>query len=174
GQMPALITAHRATDIMAVLRLAREFPDMDVVLSGASEAFLVLDDIKASGVPVVLHPTMYRAGGETESIAFDTAALLREAGIPFAIQSGYEAYVPKTRVVLFEAAVASAYGLAREHALAAVTIDAARILGIDDRVGSIEPGKDADLVLFDGDPLETITHVCTVVVDGRVAREECF
>lgn len=174
GQMPALITAHRATDIMAVLRLAREFPQMDVVLSGASEAFLVLDAIQASGVPVVLHPTMYRAGGETESIAFDTAARLREAGIPFAIQSGYEAYVPKTRVVLFEAAVASAYGLAREHALSAVTIDAARILGIDDRVGSIEPGKDADLVLFDGDPLETITHVCTVVVDGRVARDECF
>ena len=174
GRMPALITAHRATDILTVLRLAREFPEMRVVLSGASEAPLVLDAIRASGVPVVLHPTMYRTGGETESLAFDTAAKLRAAGVPFAIQSGYEAYVPKTRVVLFEAAVAAAYGLDRLHALEAITIDAARILGVDDRVGSLAPGKDADLVLFDGDPLETISHVCAVVVDGIVVREECF
>ena len=174
GRMPAMISAHRANDIQAVLRLAREFPDMDLVLSGAAEAHLVLDEIAASGVPVILHPTMYRAGGETESIAFDTAARLREAGIPFAIQSGYEAYVPKTRVVLFEAAVAAAYGLAREDALRAVTADAAEILGVADRVGTLEPGKDADLVVFDGDPLETVTRVCAVVVDGRVVRETCF
>ncbi|WP_218827599.1 amidohydrolase family protein [Rubricoccus marinus] len=174
GQMPALITAHRANDIQAVLRLAREFPQMNVILDGASEAPLVLKDIRESGVSVVLHPTMYRTGGETESLAFDTASKLRAAGIPFAFQSGYEAYVPKTRVVLFEAAVAAAYGLDRVHALEAVSIDAARILGIADRVGSLEPGKDADLVIFDGDPLETITHVCAVVVDGVVAREECF
>ena len=103
-----------------------------------------------------------------------TAAKLKARGIPFAIQSGFEAYVPKTRVVLFEAAVATAYGLAREDALAAITIDAARILGIGDRVGSLEVGKDADLVMFDGDPLETVTHVCGVVVDGRVVRETCF
>ncbi len=174
GRMPALITAHRANDIQAVLRLAREFPQMNVVLDGASEAPLVLDDIREAGVSIILHPTMYRTGGETESLAFDTASKLRAAGIPFAIQSGYEAYVPKTRVVLFEAAVAAAYGLDRVHALEAVSISAARILGIDDRVGSLEPGKDADLVIFDGDPLETITHVCTVIVDGVVVREECF
>ena len=82
--------------------------------------------------------------------------------------------MPKTRVVLFEAAVAAAYGLARGPALEAVTIDAAHILGLDDRIGSLEVGKDADLVVFDGDPLETVTHVCTVVVDGRVVRDECF
>ncbi|MEM1056692.1 MAG: amidohydrolase family protein [Bacteroidota bacterium] len=172
GQMPALISANRANDILTVLRLAREFPQMDLVLSGAAEAHLILDEIAEAGVPVVLHPTMARAGGEREALAFDTAAKLRQRGIPFAIQSGYEAYVPKTRVVLFEAAVAAAYGLAREHALEAITIEAATILGIDDRVGSLEVGKDADLVLFDGDPLETITHVCSVVVDGQVVREE--
>lgn len=174
GRMPALISANRAQDILSVLRLAREFPQMDLVLSGGAEAHLVLDEIVAAGVPVILHPTMARAGGEREALAFDTAAKLHERGVPFAIQSGYEAYVPKTRVVLFEAAIAGAYGLGRVPALEAVTIDAARILGLDDRLGSLEPGKDADLVVFDGDPLETVTHVCTVVVDGRVVREDCF
>ena len=174
GRMPALVEAHRAQDILSVLRLGREFPELDVVLSGAAEAHLVLDEIVAAGVPVVLHPTMARARGEREALAFDTAARLRARGIPFAIQSGYEAYVPKTRVVLFEAAVAAAYGLGREAALESVTLGAARILGLDGRIGSLEAGKDADLVVFDGDPLETVTHVCTVVVDGRVVRDACF
>ena len=90
-----------------------------------------------------------------------------------AIQSGYEAYVPKTRVVLFEAAVAAANGLGLENALRTVTIDAAQILGIADRVGSLAEGKDADLVLFDGDPFEYTSHVCTVIAGGEVAVDEC-
>ena len=173
GEMPALVTAHRANDILTLLRVGREFPTLDLILDGAAEAYLVTDELRAAGVPVVLHPTMIRSGGETENASFTTAAVLRAEGIPFAIQSGYEAYVPKTRVVLFEAAAAAAHGLSREHALASVTIDAAEILGLADRVGSLERGKDADLALFDGDPLETTTHVCAVVVDGRVASEEC-
>ena len=173
GEMPALVTAHRANDILTLLRVGREFPSLDLILDGGAEAYLVTDELRAAGVSVVLHPTMIRSGGETQNASFTTAAVLREAGIPFAIQSGYEAYVPKTRVVLFEAAAAAAHGLNREHALASVTIDAARILGLADRIGSLERGKDADLALFDGDPLETTTHVCAVVVDGRVASEEC-
>lgn len=173
GRLPALLTAHRAADILTVLRLAREFPRMRLVLDGAAEAYLVLDEIREAGVPVALHPTMIRAGGETENASFETARRLHEAGVPFAIQSGYEAYVPKTRVVLFEAAMAVPYGLPREAALAAVTRQPAEILGIDGRVGTVEVGKDADLALFDGDPLEMTTHVCGVVVDGRVASETC-
>lgn len=172
GELPALVTAHRAPDILAALRLAREF-GFRLVLDGAAEAYLLLDEIRAAGVPVVLHPTMVRAQGETANVSFETAARLREAGIPFALQSGYEGYVPKTRVVLFEAALAAANGLAHEDALRSVTLDAARILGVDARVGSIEPGKDADLALFDGDPFEYTTHVCAVVVDGVVASETC-
>ena len=173
GRMPALLEVHRANDILTALRVAEEFPRMRLVLSGASEVYHVLDAVRAARVPVVLHPTMMRAGGETENATLETARRLHEAGVPFAFQSGYESYVPKTRVVLFEAAVAAAYGLPREAALAAVTRDAARILSIDARVGSLEPGKDGDLALFDGDPLEHTTHVCAVVVDGRVVREDC-
>jgi imidazolonepropionase-like amidohydrolase len=144
GDVPMIVTAHRAQDIASALRLAREFR-FRLVLDGASEAYLLLDELAAAGVPVILHPTMKRASGDAENLSFETAARLSEAGIPFAIKSGYESYVPKTRVILFEAAVAASHGLGFEGALRSVTIDAARILGVEDRVGSLEVGKDGDL-----------------------------
>ena len=167
GSQRFLITAHRQQDIFAALRLAREF-NLRIVLDGCADAPLVLDEIKASGFPVILHPTMARANEDTENLAMDTAARLAAAGIPFTFQSGYEGYVPKTRVVLFEAALAAARGLGFERALAAVTLDAARILAIDAHTGSLAEGKDADLALFDGDPFEYTTHVAATVVAGRV------
>ena len=104
-------------------------------------------------------------------MSMETAATLQKAAIPFALQGGYETYVPKTRVVLFEAALAAARGLTPGEALAAITIEAARILGIDGRVGSLEPGKDGDIALFDGDPFEYTTHVTGVVIDGQVVSD---
>jgi imidazolonepropionase-like amidohydrolase len=172
GKLPLLVTANRATDIDAALRLAAEF-GVRIVLDSAAEAYLATDRIKAAGVPVILHPTMRRGGmGETENIGFETAAKLRAAGIPVALQSGYESYVPKTRVALFEAAVAASHGLSTEEALATITSDAARILGVDDRVGALAPGRDGDLAVFDGDPFEYTTHCTAVVIDGRVVADE--
>ena len=172
GEWPLLVTADRATDIEAALRVAEEF-GIRIVLDSAAESHLLVDRIRAAGVPVILHPTMKRAGsGETENASFETAATLRRAGIPVALQSGYESYVPKTRVVLFEAGVASANGLTIPEALATITIDAARILGVADRIGSLEPGKDADLALFDGDPFEYTTHCIGVVIDGAVVANQ--
>ncbi len=101
----------------------------------------------------------------------ETASKLVAAGIPVALQSGYESYVPKTRVVLFEAGVAAANGLTQEQALRTITIDAARILGIDNRVGSLEVGKDGDVALYDGDPLEYTTHCIGTVIEGRVVSD---
>ena len=172
GEWPLLVTADRATDIAAALRVAEEF-GIRIVLDSAAESHLLIDRIRAAGVPVILHPTMKRSGaGETENASFETAATLRKAGIPVALQSGYESYVPKTRVVLFEAGVASANGLSVQEALATITIDAARILGVADRIGSIEPGKDADLALFDGDPFEYTTHCIGVIIDGAVVADQ--
>ena len=150
GELSLLVTADSATDIAAALRLQSEF-GLDLVLDSAAESYLLLEEIRAAGVPVLVHPPMSRV----RNGSFETAARLAEAGIPFAIQTGFEGYVPKTRVLLWEAAIAAANGLGPERALEAVTLDAARILGVDDRVGSIEVGKDADLVLFDGDPSST-------------------
>jgi imidazolonepropionase-like amidohydrolase len=171
-ETPVLITAQTSTDIMSALRLAKEF-DIEIVLDGAAEAYLLIDEVKSANVPVILHPTMVRNYGDTIDATYETAARLKAAGIPFAFQSGYESYVPKTRVVLYEAAIAVANGLTFEDALAALTIDAARILKIQDRVGSLETGKDADIVLFDGDPFEYTTKVCGVVISGEVVSEEC-
>jgi imidazolonepropionase-like amidohydrolase len=117
---------------------------------------------------------MVRNYGDTKNVSLETASSLKKEGIQFALQSGYEGYVPKTRIVLFEAAIANSNGLTFEDALATITIDAAKILGVENRVGSIEEGKDADIVLFDGNPFEYTSHVCTVIIDGKIVKEECF
>jgi imidazolonepropionase-like amidohydrolase len=170
GSQPLLVTVHRHQDILSALRIAAEFK-FKIVLDGVADAPFVLGPIKKSGFPVVLHPTMARAQGEEENLSFETASKLKKAGIPFAIQSGYESYVPKTRVVLFEAAVAAANGLTFQQALASITLDAAKLLGIQKRVGSLESGKDADIALYDGDPFEYATHCVGVVVNGVVTDE---
>ncbi len=171
SRVPLLLTAHRHQDIVSAIRLTKEFA-FPLVLDGASEAHLVLEEIKEAGVPVIVHPTMVRAQGELENATLEMAAILEREGILFAMQSGYETYVPKTRVVLFEAAMAVAYGLSFEAALRSITINAAKLLGMEDRIGSIEAGKDADLALFDGDPFEYATHCTAVIIDGSVVKEE--
>lgn len=170
GEVRLLVTAHRDQDIISALRLAKEF-NLKIVLDGASDAQLVINEIKASGFPVIIHPTMARPGGDQANLSLETAGKLKVAGIPVALQSGYEGYVPKTRVVLFEAALAAANGLSRSDALALITIDAAKILGIDKRVGSLEVGKDADIAMYDGDPFEYTTRATGTMINGRVVSE---
>ncbi len=166
-EIPLMVTANRAQDIMSALRLAKEF-NLRLVLDGAAESYLLIKEIKEAGVPVIIHPTMARSGGETENLSMETASKLKAAGIPVALQSGFEGYVPKTRVVLFEAAAAAANGLSQRDALATITIDAAKLLGIDNRVGSIAAGKDGDLALYDGDPFEYSSHCIGTVINGQV------
>jgi imidazolonepropionase-like amidohydrolase len=170
GEIPLLVTAERAVDIMTAIRIAKEF-NIRIVLDGAAEGHQLIDEIKASGFPVIVHPTMARPGGDRENLSMENASKLRAAGIPVALQSGFESYVPKTRVVLFEAAMAAANGLSRRDALAAITIDAAKMLGIDNRVGSIAVGKDADIAMYDGDPFEYTTHCIGTIINGRVVSE---
>lgn len=175
GKTPLVVTANRSQDIANVLRFAEEF-DIRVILDSASEAYLIVDQIKAAnggkGYDVLVHPTMARAVGEMENKTFENAAKLREAGLRVAIQGGFESYVPKARVVLLEAGVAAANGLGLEGALATITIDAAKILGVESRVGSLEVGKDADIALFSGDPFEYTTTCTGVIINGRVTDEK--
>ena len=167
GKKALLITADRAQDIASAIRLAEEFK-IKIWLDSAADSHLMIDQIKAAGLSVLLHPSMSRASGEKENQSFKSASKLKAAGIPFAIQGGFEAYVPKVRVVLFEAAIAAAHGLEYQAAIESITISPARILGIQDRVGSLEVGKDADIALYDGDPLEYTTHCIGVVINGKV------
>ncbi len=170
GETPLLVTADRAQDIASALRIAREF-DLKLILDSAAEAYLLIDEIKAANVPVIIHPSMYRAFGDRKNLSFETAAKLLHAGIPIAMQSGYESYVPKARVILFEAGIAAANGLTFEEALGTITIEAAKILGISKTVGSLEVGKDGDVAIFDGDPFEYTTHCIGVVIDGKVVSD---
>jgi imidazolonepropionase-like amidohydrolase len=167
GVQPLLITANRQQDIISALRLAQEF-NLKIILDGCADAPMVLAQIKASGFPVIVHPTMQRSYEDMENLSVETAGKLHAAGIPIALQSSYEAYVPKTRVVLFEAAVAAAHGLGFEPALASITSGAASLLGIADRTGSLVVGKDADLALYDGDPFEYTSHCLGTIVGGIV------
>ncbi len=172
GEIKALITANGSDDIMNAIRLAKEF-NLKLVIDGAGEAYRLIDEIKAAKAEVILHPTMARNGGDMKNMTRESAAILTAAGIPVSIESGYESYVPKTRVILFEAALAATYGLSFDEALKTITLNPAKLLGIENRVGSIEKGKDADLVLFNGDPFEYLTKVCTVIIDGEVQSEKC-
>lgn len=170
GETPLMITAHRAQDIDSALRLAREF-SLKIWLDGAAEAYLLLDEIKRSGAKVIARASMMRATGEQQNATIELPAILARSGIPFTMGSGYEGYVPKTRVILFEAALAAANGLDRESALRMITADAAALLGLGSRLGSLEVGKDADLALFDGDPFEYTSHCTATVIDGVVYAE---
>lgn len=169
-EIPLLITAQKSQDIMTALRIAKEF-NIRIVLDGVSDAHMLMSEIKASGFPVIVHPTMARPGGDAENMSLTTAGKLKAAGIPVALQSGYEGYVPKTRVVLFEAAIAAANGLSRNDALALITIDAAKILGLDGRIGSLAIGKDADIAMYDGDPFEYTSHCTGTIINGQVVSE---
>jgi imidazolonepropionase-like amidohydrolase len=170
-----VIVAHRADDLLTALRIREEF-GLDLILAGASEAWLVREELARAGVPVLVGPVMARQWsqqGERHDATFENAGLLAEASVTIGLMSGFEDYVPKVRVVLWEAAVAATHGLGAERALQAVTLGNARILGIEARKGSLEPGKDADVLVLDGDPLEPVTHVCAVIIEGEVVSEEC-
>jgi imidazolonepropionase-like amidohydrolase len=167
---PLLVTANRHQDIVSALRLAAEF-GFQLVLDGGGESYVVLDELRAAKVPVIAHAPMARFVEELENASRSTYRKLADAGLTFALQSGYESYVPKTRVVLYEAGVAAAYGLGSERALRSITLDAAKILGLDARLGSLDVGKDGDLALYDGDPFEYTTHCVGTVIEGVLVFE---
>jgi imidazolonepropionase-like amidohydrolase len=169
GDLPVIFSAHRADDVATSLRLATEFK-LKPILSLATEAYLIPEAVVASKAPVVVHPTMQRAGSSMETLNsfVGNAAFLADRKVPLALGTAFEGYVPKTRVLRSEASVAMAHGLGHAKALRAVTLDAARLLGLDKEYGSIEAGKIADLVLFDGDPLENAAHVTFTISQGRI------
>jgi imidazolonepropionase-like amidohydrolase len=171
GKLPAIFNAYRADDIDTAIRIGNEF-HLRYMLASVTEGYLITDAIRRAGVPCLVGPVMQRFESlETANATFENAAILKRAGIPVVLMGGYEAYVPKNRILLFEAGVAAANGLGMEGSLRAVTADAAKIFAIDDRVGSLSPGKDADVALFDGDPFEYTSHVLAVLVSGQVSYQ---
>jgi imidazolonepropionase-like amidohydrolase len=171
-KVPLLFAAHRADDLETALRLTKEF-DLSARLELATEAYRIADEVAKAKVPVVVHPTMQRSASSMETLHSHlcNAAMLNRRKIPLAIGTGFEGYVPKTRVLRHEAAVAAVNGLGHETALSAITLEAAKILGIDETRGSIDAGKLADLVLYDGDCFEHATHVTHTIAEGRIVYD---
>jgi len=171
GRLPAIFNAYRADDIDTAIRIGSEF-HLHYIVASATEGYLIADAIRRAGVPCLTGPVMQRMESlQTANATFENPALLKRAGIPIALMTGYEGYVPKNRVLLFEAGIAAANGLGMEEALRTATADAAQILGVDDQVGSLAPGKDADIALFDGDPFEYTSHVLAVLTSGQVSYQ---
>jgi imidazolonepropionase-like amidohydrolase len=175
GDRNAIFIAHRADDILTVLRLAKEW-NLSPILAGGAEAYLVRDQLASAGVPVLLGPVMIRSWGadsEANNASYEGAMLLADAGVQLGFMGGFEGYVPKVRVVLWEAAIAASWGLGAQRTLRALTLGNAEILGIAEQVGSLEVGKRGDVAVFDGDPFEYTSHVCGVVIGGQVVSEIC-
>lgn len=165
GRMPLIVTVHRAADIRQVLRLARE-ERLKLILDGAEEGWMVASEIAAAGVGVTMNPLTNRPDSfETRAATMDNAARLKDAGVMIAIEGNGGGH--RARETRYNAGNAVAHGLPHDAAMRAITINPARIFGIADRKGSLEPGKDADLVIWDGDPLEPMTQPVAVFIAGR-------
>jgi imidazolonepropionase-like amidohydrolase len=170
GRVPLWIEADRSSDIESALKLAKDY-NLKLVLSGAAEAWMVADKIAAAHVPVLTGamnniPMSFSSLGTRQ----ENAGLLRRAGVTVAIignAGGGDEEAFNVRNVRFEAGNAVAYGMSREDALRAITLTPAEIFGVADRVGSLQPGKDADVVVWSGDPFEFATEPEHVFVRGR-------
>ena len=166
-QLKARIHAHRADDILTALRIGEEF-GLDVVIEHATEGYKVADILAEKQAPCVVGPMlMGRSKAELQEVNIRNAALLVEAGVKIAIQTDATS---ETRWLPIEVGVAIREGLPEEEAFRAVTINPATIIGVQDRLGSIEPGKDADLALFDGHPFEVRSCCRMVLIDGEIVH----
>jgi imidazolonepropionase-like amidohydrolase len=155
GRMPLIVAVHRAADIREVLNLAKQYR-LKIILTGAEEGWMVAHEIAKARVPVMLNPTANLPGSfEMRAATLDNAARLDAAGVVIAFANGDGGH----RAV--------AHGLPYAKALAALTINPARIFGDDRHVGSIERGKQADLVIWSGDPLEPLSEAQTIFIAGE-------
>ncbi len=169
GEIPLLIHAHRSDDIITGLRIADEF-DLDVIIQHGTEAHKIPAELARRKVPAVVGPSLTsRAKVELKDRTFQTAGILTEAGIKIAIMTDHP--VVPIQYLSLMAALAAREGLDPGEALKAITINPAEILGIADRVGSLEEGKDADIIVLSGHPFDWQTKVELVLIDGKIVYE---
>jgi imidazolonepropionase-like amidohydrolase len=155
---------HRADDIATAMRIAEEF-GYDLVIDHGTEAHLLADLIAARGIPVIIGPLMTsRSKVELRNRSLANPGLLAKAGVTISITTDHP--VVPIHFLVHQATLSVKHGLDRETALRALTINPARVAGIDARLGSIEVGKDGDLVIWSGDPLDMFSRVQRALIDG--------
>ncbi|HUM33724.1 MAG TPA: amidohydrolase family protein [Candidatus Saccharicenans sp.] len=166
-ELPLVLIANRYDDIMTALRIAREF-NIRLIISEGAEAYRLAPGLAAMSVPVIIRPkSAYRLTVETTKARPENAALLQKAGVKIAFQTGS---VHDLDDLLPGVQEAIRYGLSPEDALSALTINAAEIFGVADKVGSIEKDKLADLVIFSGNPLTSVAKVKMVIIKGQTTE----
>lgn len=166
-EIPLKAHAHRADDILTAIRIAKEF-DVDITLDHCTEGHLIADILAEEGRSAIVGPSLTdRSKIELRNQTFDTPRILHEAGVKIAIMTD-SPVIPEQYLSLC-AGLAAKSGLDEMEALKAITINPAEIVGIADRVGSIEVGKDADIVIFDGNPLKDIdSKTYMTIIDGEI------
>lgn len=166
GEIPLKVHAHRADDIFTAIRLIREF-NLKATLDHCTDGHLIADDLLEEGFDIITGPALTdRSKLEVSNLSFKTAKVLNDKGLLVAITTDHPE-VPINRLNVC-AALCVKEGLSNEEAIKMITINPAKILGIDKRVGSIEIGKDGDIVIFNGDPLDARVNVMYTIIEGKI------
>lgn len=166
GKIPLKAHVHRTDDIFTAIRIAKEF-GVGLTLDHCTEGHLIAEEIAESGYPAIVGPSLAsRSKTEVSLSDFKTAGVLQRAGVCVALTTDHP--VSRIQNLPLCAAMAAREGWDGWHALRAITIDAARICRVDDRLGSVKVGKDADLAIFDGDPLHVQTTLQATIIGGEI------
>ena len=169
GKIPLKAHVHRTDDIFTAIRIAKEF-GLGLTLDHCTEGHLIAEEIAESGFPAIIGPSLAsRTKDEVSLSDFKTPGILQKAGVPVALTTDHP--VSRIQYLPLCAALAAKEGMDAYAALRAITIEAARICRLDHRLGSLKAGKDADLAIWDGDPLEIASSVRYTLVNGRIAWE---
>ena len=169
GEIPLKAHVHRVDDIFTAIRIAKEF-GVSMTLDHCSEGHLVADRLAKEGFPAIVGPDLSsRSKIEVQNMAFKTAGILNQAGVLTAITTDHPVSVIQTLPLCAGLAVKA--GLPMEEGLRAITINPAVICGVEERVGSIEVGKDADIAVFDGNPMEIFTKTLYTIIDGKIVYD---
>lgn len=167
GDMPLIVAVSRASDILQVIALKKDFPDLDPVIRGAEEGWMVAGELAAAGVAVIIDPTRNLPDRFSRiGATLANAGRLAKAGVTLALVGGSGSSSHNARLLPQAAGIAVAHGMDWDAAMAAITINPARIFGIEREYGSLEVGKDADVVVWDGDPLEVMSSPTAVIIRG--------
>jgi len=167
-EMKARIHAHRADDMLTAIRIAEEF-NLDLTLEHATEGYKIADILVAKGIPVTAGPILFsRVKYELREMTPKNPGLLAKAGVKVGIQTDEMSAV---KYLTINAALAVREGMPEEEALKAITVNAAEIIGVENRVGSLEVGKDADIVVFSGHPFDYRTVAELVLINGEAVHQ---
>lgn len=170
GEIPFKVHAHRADDIFTAIRVAKEF-DIKLTLDHCTEGHLIVEELVEEGYPVIVGPSLSeRSKIELRNLTFDTAGVLSNAGLNVSLMTDHP--VIPVQYLPMCAGIAVKHGMKKEKAIESITINPAKALGIEDRVGSIEVGKDADIVIWDGCPLEIQSNVLYTIINGKTVYKK--